>query len=104
MINSLNVSSVNKKINMRQFSKVDVSQIKLGIRFSAPVFFDDGKNMFLAEGKTAKNYHIQALKRWKIPFLLTFGKVINEGDDFFNRSSENYGEVEELEELESLED
>ena len=55
MINSLNVSSVNKKINMRQFSKVDVSQIKLGIRFTAPVFFDDGKNMFLAEGKTAKN-------------------------------------------------
>lgn len=104
MINSLNASSVNKKINMRQFSKVDVSQIKLGIRFTAPVFFDDGKNMFLAEGKTAKNYHIQALKRWKIPFLLTFGKVINEGDDFFNRSSDNYGEVEELEELESLED
>ena len=104
MINSLNVSSVNKKINMRQFSKVDVSQIKLGIRFTAPVFFDDGKNMFLAEGKTAKNYHIQALKRWKIPFLLTFGKVINEGDDFFNRSSDNYGEVEGLEELESLED
>ena len=93
MINSLNVSSVNKKINMRQFSKVDVSQIKLGIRFTAPVFFDDGKN-----------YPIQALKRWKIPFLLTFGKVINEGDDFFNRSSDNYGEVEELEELESLED
>ena len=104
MINSLNVSSVNKKINMQQFSKVDVSQIKLGIRFTAPVFFDDGKNMFLAEGKSAKNYHIQALKRWKIPFLLTFGKVINEGDDFFNRSSDNYGEVEELEELESLED
>ena len=104
MINSLNVSSVNKKINMRQFSKVDVSQIKLGIRFTAPVFFDDGKNMFLAEGKTAKNYHIQALKRWKIPFLLTFGKVINEGDDFFNRSSDKYGEVEELQELESLED
>ena len=104
MVNSLNLSSVNKKINMQQFSKVDVSQIKLGIRFTAPVFFDDGKNMFLAEGKTAKNYHIQALKRWKIPFLLTFGKVINEGDDFFNRNSDNYGEVEELEELESLED
>ena len=55
MINSLNVSSVNKKINMRQFSKVDVSKIKLGIRFTAHVFFDYGKNIFMVEEKKEKN-------------------------------------------------
>lgn len=53
--------------------KIKSSDIKEGMRFSAPVFFDDGKNMFLAEGKSAKPYHLNALKRWSIPFLLTYG-------------------------------
>ena len=39
---------------MKNFIKLDPSDIKEGIRFSTPVFFEDGKNMFLAEGKSVK--------------------------------------------------
>ena len=41
----------------KNFIKIDSSLIKEGMRFSAPVFFDDGENMFLVEGKAAKAYH-----------------------------------------------
>lgn len=54
-------------------NKIASGDIKRGMRFSAPVFFDDGKNMFLAEGKSAKSYHVASLERWQIPFLLTNG-------------------------------
>lgn len=54
-------------------NKIASEDIKRGMRFSAPVFFDDGKNMFLAKGKSAKAYHIAALERWAIPFVLTSG-------------------------------
>ena len=39
---------------MKSFNRIDSSEIKLGMRFSAPVFFDDGENMFLAEEKSVK--------------------------------------------------
>lgn len=61
-------------------TRINISDIHLGMRFTAPVFFDDGKNMFLAEKKPVKQYHINALERWSIPFLLTYGTVIEEKD------------------------
>lgn len=57
--------------------KIDCSRIKVGVVFSEPVYFDDGQNMFLAKNRPAKPYHVAALKRWKIPFLLTVGHEIN---------------------------
>jgi len=83
----------------KEFSKIDVNTIKEGMRFSAPVFFEDGSNMFLAEGKTVKSYHIIAIKKWGIPFLLTFGHVLNESE-----KEESLALDEGLEELESLEE
>lgn len=65
---------------MGMLKKFDVSQVKLHMLFSAPVFFDDGKNMFLAAGKSMKAYHLAAIKRWKIPFLLTSGHAIEQGE------------------------
>ena len=65
---------INKK-----FSKLDCKEIKLGMRFSAPVFFDDGENMFLGEEKSIKNYHIDAIQRWNIKYLLTYGHLIGDG-------------------------
>ena len=59
-----------------EFRKINCNDVKLGVRFSAPVFFEDGKNMFLASGKEAKPYHIFAINRWKIPFLLTCGNIL----------------------------
>ncbi|MBQ5471493.1 MAG: phosphohydrolase [Treponema sp.] len=61
---------------MDEFNRVDVATIKAGVCFSAPVFFEDGKNMFLAAGMKAKPYHIRALKQWNIPYLLTKGHPI----------------------------
>jgi hypothetical protein len=81
---------------MSRFIKVYPGDIKEGVRYSAPVFFDDGVNMFLAAGKAAKAYHIKALKRWNIPFLITYGHIVESYDDF--------QDVEELEDLEPLEE
>ena len=47
----------------KKFNKIDAHEIKVGMRFSAPVFFDDGDSMFLAEEKSIKNYHIDAIQR-----------------------------------------
>ncbi len=88
-------------MRVRNFKKIDSNEIKLGMRFSAPVFFDDGENMFLAEEKSVKQYHIIALSRWKISTLLTFGHVLSD-DDF--EEAEELSELSEIENLEELEE
>lgn len=84
----------------KQFTRIDSSEIKEGTVFSAPVFFDDGENMFLAEGKPAKKYHVDAIKRWDIDFLLTYGRQIKTGESVIG--SDNDEDLDELEELEEL--
>ena len=59
-------------------TKIECSKITEGIRFSKPVFFNDGKNMFLAAGCPAKKYHLDALRRWEIPFLWTDGEEMED--------------------------
>lgn len=75
------------------FTKIDSSSIKLGMRFSAPVFFEDGQNMFLAEGKPARQYHLDSIARWDVPYLLTFGHVINSIEERSDEDSEELLEV-----------
>ena len=107
---------------MNNLVKIEPLTLKEGNIFSAPVFFDDGKNMFLAAGKSVKPYHLQALVRWKIPFLLTYGKLLtaeeiaaanekNAGKTDSSaqktvhnnvNNSETADDVEELEELEEI--
>ena len=58
--------------------RIEVDAIKLNTIFSTPVFFEDGKNMFLAAGKAVKPYHVAALKNWNVPFLMTEGQAIEE--------------------------
>lgn len=93
---------------MKNFIKLDPSDIKEGIRFSAPVFFEDGKNMFLAEGKSVKQYHLKALKRWQVPFLLTYGHELKNDEGLLTKNrtsgSANSPAAEELEELGELEE
>ena len=60
---------------MKQLQKIKRDNIVLGMRFSAPVFFDDGENMFLAENKPVLQYHIDALKKWNIPLLGTIPHI-----------------------------
>ncbi|MBQ0051082.1 MAG: phosphohydrolase [Treponema sp.] len=85
---------------MKEMAKIDTKNIKLGMKFSAPVFFDDGENMFLAEEKSVKSYHIAAINRWNIEYLVTYGHEITDKDAAMG--DEDIVELEEVEELESV--
>jgi len=89
---------------MNNFTKIKSSEVKEGMCFSAPVFFDDGKNMFLAEGKAAKTYHITALKRWSIPYLLTYGHLLPEPEKGSGGEGLPVDELEPADDLELLSD
>lgn len=83
----------------KKFTKIDCKELKLGMRFSAPVFFDDGENMFLGEEKALKNYHINAIQRWNIEYLLTYGHLVTDGK---KPTSDSLYMLEDLEEVEEL--
>lgn len=57
---------------------IDCSLIKPGIRFTAPVYFEDAQNLFLGANRPVRAFHISALKRWNVPFLVTEGKMQEE--------------------------
>lgn len=79
--------------------RIEISTIKPGIRFSKPVFFDDGKNMFIESGIFIKPYHMAALTKWHIPFLLSDGHIM-EADEELVEEPEELFEAEELPEVE----
>ena len=85
---------------MAGFLKLTQNDIKEGTRFSAPVFFDDGKNMFLAAGKPAKPYHLAALKNWNVPFLLTVGHVLSQAEI----ETQTNAHLEDVDELDPIDD
>ena len=72
------------------------------MRFSAPVFFDDKENMFLAEGKKIREFHLQSLIRWNIEYVYTYGRILKE-DEIAGSSSAEPDEVEVLDEVEEVE-
>ncbi len=76
--------------------KIDVSIVKLGTCFSQPLFFEDGQNMFLADNKRATRYHLDVLRDWKVPFLLTDGEEIPEPVEHTLDLSQGVAELEEL--------
>lgn len=91
-------------------NRLDVSSVKTGMRFSKPVFFDDGKNMFIESGITVKPYHLASLTRWNIPYLLTDGYALADGEEVPIDEIEAVDDMEELtdadeaEEIEEIED
>jgi hypothetical protein len=70
---------------------IDARTLQAGMRFTAPLFFDDGVNLFAAQGQPFNDFHLRAIKNWNIAVLLTSGEL------------DDSGEPEELEELEELE-
>ncbi len=60
--------------------KIKTSDLKENMRFSAPVFFDDESFMLVDTGTPIKKRELDALARWNIPFVVTSGKIIDEGD------------------------
>ena len=84
----------------KKFNRIDCKDIKLGMRFSAPVFFDDGENMFLGEEKTVKNYHIDAIQRWNIQYLLTYGHLVVDGKNA--SAADSLYMLEDIEDVEEI--
>ena len=74
-------------------TNINTTSLKKGMVFSAPLFFDDGKNMFLAEKCPIERFHLETIKRWKIKSLVTYGKEIDPSELLEKQ------EIEELEEL-----
>lgn len=87
--------------------RIEISTIRPGLRFSKPVFFDDEKYMFIEAGIHVKPYHVAALTKWRIPFLLSDGHVLAEGEPVpdepeFIDSVETLDSLEEVEEVSDL--
>lgn len=82
------------------------------MRFSAPVFFDDGENMFLAERQELKDFHMQALIRWNVEYVYTYGHLLSDEESVdeleeiqeLDLLDDNVNDLEELEEVEDLEE
>ncbi len=81
---------------------IQSTEINLGARYNAPVYFDDGENMFLAAGSAVKAYHLIAIKRWGLKTFITDG--VRLPDDFAVNDASDVEEVDELEELEEVEE
>lgn len=86
-------------------TRIYSNELKEGIIYSAPLFFDDGVNMFFAKRRALKKYHIDILKKWSIPFIITYGTVIDNGNTaLLNEGSADLEEIEPLEELMELQE
>ncbi|MCQ2579641.1 MAG: HD-GYP domain-containing protein [Treponemataceae bacterium] len=81
-------------------NKINSDLLELGMKFSAPVFFDDGKYMFLAEKKPIRKFHLETLQRWNIPYVVTYGHLLPKASIDLD---ELLGAPEEIEELETEE-
>lgn len=69
---------------MKQMQRIYAADLKEGIKFSAPVFFEDGENMFLAENKPLKKMHIAAMEHWNLKSFITYGNVIALDDNSYD--------------------
>ncbi len=84
--------------------RIKTSDLKIGSRYSAPLFFDDGKSMLLPLASPITEYELGVLEDWSIPFVLTEGNEIKEGENLSGEDSEELEEIEELDEFEDLEE
>ena len=60
--------------------RIKVEDLKEGMMFSEPLFFDDGKNRVLGKGYPVSARELSVLKQWKVPFVMTAGKIIKENE------------------------
>ena len=92
---------------MPNFQKINCSNSKLGMPFTMPVFFDDGKYIKKKKKRTIKKYHMNAINQWNLQYLLTAGEAMPDSDadmekyfaGFAKANYDNPTDVEELEEL-----
>lgn len=72
---------MNNEIEKMEFKSIKSQELHEGMRFSAPLFFDDGENMFLPENTPILAVHLQILEYWHIPYVLTCGSELGESED-----------------------
>lgn len=84
---------------MADLKRIEIDKIKLGTCYSKPIFFEDGTNMFLSDNKRATQYHLDVLKNWNVPYLLSEGEEI---DAPVEKTVEDVAELEDVEELEEI--
>ena len=56
--------------------RIRVEDLKEGMIFSEPLFFDDGKNRVLGKMHPVTQRELAVIKQWKVPFVLTDGKAV----------------------------
>jgi hypothetical protein len=78
-----------------KYKRIDTALLEPGIKFTAPLFFDDGISMFAATGTELNRFHLDAIKNWNIATVLTDGELMPNGYEYIE-------EIEEAEELEEL--
>ncbi len=83
---------------------INATSLKKGMLFSAPLFFDDEKNMFLAERFPVERFHLETIKRWRIRTLCTFGEELDSSQIKKEVAVEEVEILDELEEIEDAED
>ena len=83
--------------------KVFRNELDEGMRFTAPVFFDDGENMLVGKGVAIKSRELAALDRWKISFVLTAGKPVTD-DSQLASGDDEFAELYEFEELDEADE
>ena len=79
--------------------RIEASDLVLGTRFSEPLFFDDGINMFLATNHPLRQHHLDSLYRWNITHVVTAGyELLFPLEDF----QSDVFRAEDIPELESV--
>ena len=56
--------------------RIKVEDLKEGMLFSEPLFFDDGKNRVLGKMHPVSQREFTVLQQWKVPFVMTAGKSV----------------------------
>ena len=56
--------------------RIKVEDLKEGMLFSEPLFFDDGKNRVLGKMHPVSQRELTVLQQWKVPFVMTAGKSV----------------------------
>ena len=74
---------------------INTKDLWVGAFFSEPLFFDDGKHMFLASEMPLSQGLLDILHDWNIPFVLTSGLELLPPVD--EEGCEDYEEIPELE-------
>lgn len=85
--------------------KVYRNELAEGMRFSSPVFFDDGENMLISKGVPITLRELNALDRWKISYVITAGTLLSgKAEEEVEQEPEEMDELDELEDIEEVDD